>query len=479
MRNLLLRAGLVLAAGCAATTGAYAGARHAFPSGRSLPGTWIGDAVQPSDEPLEAWLARRAAAAGAREAWLATDRGWVRTSWAELGIELDVESTAAAARGHARAGAPLARAARAWRARRGRERLDPIWRVDRAVARAAVERVAPLVRRDPVDARLDLTAHRRVDEEPGAVLDVEGTIAALERLVPADLDEPLVVEVATASVPAGVTSAMLAAVDPSVVLSQFETSFGGTGRGRAVNIARAAAYLDGTVLAPGARFSFNETVGARTIERGFTWAPVIRDDELEPGIGGGVCQVASTVHAAAVYGGLEVLARRSHSRPSSYTRLGLDATVIWGEVDLVLRNPHPAPVIVHAYLSTPTTLRVELLGAPPPAKVEYSYGVARTHDFYRRVTTKPWMRDRTLKRQRGIRGLDVVSVVRVILADGRAREHRYFSEYRPVPEVFWVGPDAAPAGLPELPEGAVRVEVDGAEQRGAFLAAGAPDRQGT
>src|SRR5690606_221451 len=127
------------------------------------------------------------------------------------------------------------------------------------------------------------------------------------------------------------------------------------------------------------------------IDRGFGWAPVILDGELEPGVGGGICQVASTLHAAAVHALLEVVERRSHSRPSGYVSLGLDATVIYGEQDLVIKNPYPAPLIVHAFLPTPTKLRIELLGRDAPGKVSHSYGVMRTHDFFRRVWTKPWL----------------------------------------------------------------------------------------
>jgi vancomycin resistance protein YoaR len=255
---------------------------------------------------------------------------------------------------------------------------------------------------------------------------------------------------------------MLASIDVSKVLSAFESDFGGTGRGRATNIATAARYLNGTVLAPGQVLSFNALVGPRRIERGFTWAPVIVEDELESGVGGGVCQVASTLHAASVHGALEVVERRSHSRPSGYVPLGLDATVIDGEVDLKLKNPYDLPVIIHAFLPTPTRLRVELLGQNPPGKVEHLYAVTRTHEFYRRVTTKPWFEaSKEVRRQKGRKGFDVVSVVRITYPDGRTAQRQYSSKYYPVPEVFWVGPGHPIHELPELPEGATYVEVDG------------------
>lgn len=431
-------------------------------SGRAMPGASIGGELQPDGVALGDWLEARRVRLLDREAYFALpdQEGTLRVSFGELGIELDVAATMKAVREHAELGKPGERLYRALKARRGEIDLPLAWSLDPERAKIALSRVVPHVVKEPVDARLDLVGHRRIDEEPGRELDVEGT---LEMLAQGERDELAVFALSTRPVPAKITSASLAAVDVTKVLSAFETNFGGTGRGRAVNIEKAASYLNGLVIAPGQTVSFNQIVGPRTAERGFVMAPVIRDDELEPGLGGGTCQVASTVHAAVVYGALDVLARRSHSRPSGYAPLGLDATVIWGEVDLKFKNPYDTPLIVHAFLPTRSKLRVELLGREPPGKVEHTYAVVRSHDFYRRVWTKPFVKEgKTIKRQRGIKGYDVVSSVKMTLPNGEVRELRhYYSEYRPVPEVFWVGPGANLDELPELPEGAKHVEVDG------------------
>jgi len=183
---------------------------------------------------------------------------------------------------------------------------------------------------------------------------------------------------------------------------------------------------------------------------------------LEKGVGGGVCQVASTLHAAAVFAGLDVIQRRSHSRPSGYAPLGLDAVVIDGEQDLKIRNPYAQPVIIHAFLPTKHRIRVEFLGIEPPAKIEHTYAVKESFDFYRRVITKSDLPAGKIKRhQKGNRGYDVVSVVRARYPDGHSTVRRYPSKYYPVPEVYWVAEDAKLDDLPELPEGATHVEVDG------------------
>jgi vancomycin resistance protein YoaR len=462
-----------LAVACAALTAAATlGHYRLLPDGRALPGTFVGDRVQPDGVGLGDWLEQRRQRLRGRRVILELAGEYREMTLGELGIELDVGRTMQSVADHAERGGLGERLYRAWDARRARQHVPLEWSFDRRRARTALEALAPVVWRDPVDARLDLAGHRRIDDEPGRALDVEQTLAILGD---ASREQDAVIPVATREVAAAVRSEMLASVDVSRVLSAWETDFGGTGRGRAQNIRRAAELLDGTMLLPGRELSFNALVGERTLQRGFTWAPVIKGDELEPGVGGGTCQVASTLHAAAVYGGLEVPRRRSHSRPSGYVPLGLDATVVWGEVDLAFRNPYDAPLILHAFLPTPRRLRIELLGRDAPSKVEHVHSVVRSHEFFRRVTTKPWLTaDRKLKKQKGIRGYEVVSLLRIHHGDGRVAERRWSSEYRPVPEVWWVGPGFQLEQLPEMPEGAVRLEIDGRDssELGGALADG-------
>jgi vancomycin resistance protein YoaR len=471
-----MRKGLALAGFCAfgaaATTGAGTwGYYDTFRSGRALPGTFIEGQVAPDGVTLGDWLEARRQRLLDREAYLELPDGdTLKTSYGALGIELDVGKTMDRVQLDSAEGSLSARLYRAIKARRGQSDVAAVWSFDGERAKATLQRLAPDIWRDPVDARLDLVNHRRIDEVPGRELDVEGTLA---KIAAGDRDPVGLYPVATKPVAPQVTSAMLATVDVSEVLSSFETKFGGTGGGRATNIGTAARYLNGLVIAPGQTVSFNQVVGPRTMTRGFVMAPVIKDDELEPGLGGGTCQVASTVHAAAVYGALDIVARRSHSRPSGYAPLGLDATVIYGEVDLRLKNPYDTPLILHAFLPTPDKLRVEFLGRVPPGKVEHSYAVTQTHDFYRRIWTKPFLGPgKVVKHQRGHKGYDVVSSVKVTYPDGHVAVRHYFSGYRPVPEVYWVGSDADLGELPELPSGADHVEVDGVAGGGDSAPAG-------
>ena len=416
----------------------------------------VGGQVPPSGGELDAWLATRVPAVNSRRATLLTDSGALDVRFEDLGLTLDVEASARAAREAAPHPSLLAELRRQFRPSPEIYDAPLSFHFDAERATVLLSSYAASLHREPRDARLDLAAHERVEGVPGRELDVA---ASLGQIAEGDRTDGAVFRVVTQSIAPRVTTDMLRDLDVARVLSSYETDFSHHAGPRAINIATAARYLNGAVIAPGGTFSFNKTVGPRTLERGFTNAPQIVADELEDGVGGGVCQVASTLHAAAVFGGFEVLQRRSHSRPSGYTPLGLDATVVDGELDLKLRNPYESALIVHAFLPTPTTLRVEFLGHDAPGKVEHFAEVKEKHEFVRRVVVEPGFEPNQSKRhQKGIWGYDVVSTVRTTYPNGRRTFHTYTSTYNPVPEVYWVGPGTDASLLPPLPDGAQSIE---------------------
>ena len=117
-------------------------------------------------------------------------------------------------------------------------------------------------------------------------------------------------------------------------------------------------------------FSFNEVVGDRTEKEGYRVAPVIQGGELIDGLAGGMCQIASTLHAAAFFAGLDIVSSTPHSRPSAYIPMGLDSTVVYPSTDLKLRNPYDFPVVMH-YQVNQGAVKVELLGKERPYKVVF------------------------------------------------------------------------------------------------------------
>lgn len=325
------------------------------------------------------------------------------------------------------------------------------WTFDPELAERALSALAPRLDLAPQDASVDFAQRTLIPERAGRRVNLAATLDSLRRLSPKNQD---VLSLEFVEVAAQTTLADLPPVDARKLLAVFETDFSKKRGPRIHNIRRAASYLDGTVLAPGATLSFNKTVGPRTGDRGFVDAPVIINDVMESGMGGGVCQVATTLHAAAIYGGLEITQRRSHSRPSGYAPLGLDATVIDDVQDLRIKNPYPVPLYVRAYLPSRYVVRVEFLGAELDGKVKHSNWVVERHAFTRRIVEKPELTAGTVKvSQKGGFGYDTVSTV-VLTSAGHQREYRYKSKYYPVPEVLWIGPGTQPDAIPPLPEAA-------------------------
>ena len=120
---------------------------------------------------------------------------------------------------------------------------------------------------------------------------------------------------------------------------------------RSHNVALAASKLNGRVFKNGDIISYNDIVGQRTIAAGFQAATVYVGNRLEQGIGGGICQVSSTLYAASLRANLEVVERVNHSMPVSYMPAGMDATVSYGSIDLKLKNNTGYPIRIESVAS--------------------------------------------------------------------------------------------------------------------------------
>ncbi|MCF0134531.1 MAG: VanW family protein, partial [Blautia sp.] len=143
-------------------------------------------------------------------------------------------------------------------------------------------------------------------------------------------------------------------------LASYYTYAGGT-EARLQNISKAAASCSGTILLPGESFSYNQTLGERTLERGYQKAGAYSYNEVIEEIGGGICQVSSTIFSAVLYTELAVDERNNHSMPVSYLPQGMDAAVSWGSLDFVFRNTYDYPVKLNVSFDG-YTIGVEILG---------------------------------------------------------------------------------------------------------------------
>lgn len=146
---------------------------------------------------------------------------------------------------------------------------------------------------------------------------------------------------------AEITAGTLSKLDSKI--ASFSTNFSSSSYARAHNIELSASLINGRLIMPGEIFSFNKSVGERTKERGFMEAPVIVGYSVDSGLGGGICQVSSTLYNAILRSGITSVERTHHSIPSSYVPLGLDATVDWNDIDYKFKNTLRYPIYIEAY----------------------------------------------------------------------------------------------------------------------------------
>ena len=133
-------------------------------------------------------------------------------------------------------------------------------------------------------------------------------------------------------------------------LSTFSTKYS-SNADRTTNLKIAASKINGAVIMPGEEFSYNKVVGERTIAAGYKNAKIFSEGQIIDGLGGGICQISSTLYNAAVYANLEIISRRNHQFVTSYLPAGRDATVVYGSTDFKFKNNRNYPIKIVAVVS--------------------------------------------------------------------------------------------------------------------------------
>lgn len=128
------------------------------------------------------------------------------------------------------------------------------------------------------------------------------------------------------------------------LLATFSTRFDGSNYNRNTNIKLAAKKVNGTVILPGEKFSFNTIVGSRTIEAGFKEGTAYIGGKVVPDVGGGVCQVSSTIYNTALLANMQIVERSNHMFTTGYVAASRDATVYYGSLDFVFKNSRKYPI---------------------------------------------------------------------------------------------------------------------------------------
>lgn len=369
-----------------------------------------------------------------RQVELVTAHGNVKQTWAELGATVDSDELGG--------GADLEALAA-----KGSLPL----RIDRDKATAALLAIKAKHDLSPVDAFLDLEERQVHPDQPGKALDVW---ASLPRLAAAVRQAAPRLELVNISVPAAVTHQILGIDDISTVMGHHLTRFPVTDRDRNFNLKLAASKLNGVVLKPGEEWSFNTTVGERSEKEGYKIAHVITAGEMVDGLAGGTCQISTTLFGAAFFAGLDIVKTINHSRPSAYTPLGFDATVVWPNTDLKLKNPYDFPVVIHYRVANGEAL-VEILGKPRPYdKVVFERHVLESMPYPTEERLDEEIpKDLTSIDQAGFNGYKLERF-RKFFKDGKlVKTNKWTLEYKPVTEYVRRGTNADPEAKapPEKP----------------------------
>lgn len=341
----------------------------------------------------------------------------------------------------------------------GQGRVDLGVQLDEAQLTAFVQGIAEQLNRPMYDALLDFD--RKTGQvivlrpsQPGQTLDVAAAVRAIQASVGAQVAPaadggaaPTVIELTLplTLLQPKVDSSKIAEMGIVEQVSEGTTYFRGSTAERVQNIVTAAEKIRGTVIPPGEVFSFNRTVGDVTAANGFVDSLIIRGDRTETGVGGGVCQVSTTVFRAAFWGGFPVIERWPHSYVVSwYGEPGLDASIFTPDVDFRFRNDTGHYLLIQPEVDTAKgRITFYFYGTKPKRTVEMAPPEVTN---IRPAPAPLYQEDATLPK--GVikpvdwakEGKDVLIKRIVRTEDGKERVDKFVSRYRPWQAVYLYGP---------------------------------------
>lgn len=195
------------------------------------------------------------------------------------------------------------------------------------------------VHKEPIDAYYTQNPYTVIPSENG--LDFAISLEDAQKLLQEDKEE---YTIQLKILYPNVTTNMIGTEAFPDMLSNFSTKYAASNKNRTTNLILAAKKINGTVLMPGETFSYNKVVGERTIAAGYKEAPIYVNGRVEDGLGGGICQITTTLYNAVLYANLEVIERTNHQFVPSYANASRDATVVYGAIDFKFKNNREYPI---------------------------------------------------------------------------------------------------------------------------------------
>lgn len=373
----------------------------------------------------------------------------------ELGIRVSTEQAISHAVGYLYPEGWWARVQRGWQLR-SQDSLDLPLQVELSEEKLAdvFKDLALSLRREPVPATLTIK-----DRQPVITPEVNGRQLALARLGEAILRElgaggkAVRIELPVEEVPPEVTKASLEAMKIRRLIGTATTAYDPK-IPRAENVALAARSLNGLILKPGETLSYNKTVGPVTPETGYKDAYVIANGELVTGVGGGICQVSSTLYGAVLRADLKVEERHQHYLTISYLPPSLDAAV-WeeGGQDFRFTNSTNGHIMLQTFAAN-GKVTIDIYGdAPEGREIELTSEVLKSIPFTDKVVIDPSLAPGEQRiKINGLNGFQSVGY-KLVYENGKLvrREQLSVDNYAPSKRVILQGPppaEQAPAPEP-------------------------------
>lgn len=202
-------------------------------------------------------------------------------------------------------------------------------------------------------------------------------------------------------------------------LSTFTTKYSISNKERTTNLSLASSKINNTVIAPGEEFSYNKIVGARSIEAGYKEAKIYENGQVVDGIGGGICQISSTLYNTVMFANLEITERHNHQFITSYIPAGRDATVAYGSKDFKFKNNRSYPIKIKSSVND-GIVRISILGIKEDKEYDINFDLKtistkKYSTEYKNDNTLPINTEKV--KQKGIDGM-VVSSYKVTKLNG-------------------------------------------------------------
>lgn len=375
----------------------------------------------------------------------------------EVGLDLDEESIMDAALSAGRSGSLFQQWQDRKRFKQSGSSIIPVIGFDEEKLEQRVKELTKGVTVEPINANFSISGNDNVTVVPAK----DGTGVDQEKLkndIATVLIEnkKLEVELALVAISPARSTSMVESMGVNGLLAAYSTRFDPNKVSRTYNIRVAAKAFDEQIILPGHEVAFNTVVGPRSSEAGYKNAPVIVNNEIVDGLGGGVCQVSTTLYNCVLLAGLEIVERYNHSLPVGYIPIGRDATVVYDNLDFKFRNSTDNCIFIKSFV-TGGTIGFKFYGNTAHKRdVKVNTWVTQEIEpevVYENDPNLPM--DEQVVKQGGAKGFRV-SAERIISRNGveEKRERLPSSEYRPVTKVIAVGtleqdlPQISPSTLP-------------------------------